>query len=205
MQKAVKTLLVMIISLCLTAGAAYAKQEYSGFLVDYSQLKPGPKGGVAKVYRKEGVDYKKYSKIMMDHVVFYFKDDAQDKGIDPLEMAELSHKFHKAVQAALRGSYPLVEAPGPDVMRVRVAITNLELPKRTFKSLMTGKGPGIGEISMEFESLDSVTGERIAAGVDQRTGTRLESLRRFSTAEDAFKFWAQRLRLRLDEVHGKAR
>jgi len=203
MQNGVKVLQVMIISLCLSAGAAYAKQEYSGFLVDYSQLKPGPKGGIARVYRRDGVDYKKYSKIMMDHVVFYFKDDAADKGIDPLEMAELSHKFHKEVQAALRGSYPLVEEPGPDVMRVRVAITNLELPKRSLKSIMTGKGPGVGEISMEFESLDSVTGQRIAAGVDQRTGTRLESLRRFSTAEDAFKFWAQRLRLRMDEVQGK--
>ena len=204
MRNILKILHVMIISLCLSAGAAYANQEYSGFLVDYSQLKPGPKGGVAKVYRKDGVDYKKYSKIMMDHVVFYFKDDAAEKGIDPLEMAELSHKFHKQVQAALQGHYPLVEEPGPDVMRLRVAITNLELPKRTagmLKSIMTGKGPGLGEISMEFESLDSVTGQRIAAGVDQRTGTRLESLRRFSTAEDAFKFWAQRLRLRMDEVH----
>ena len=67
----------------------------------------------------------------------------------------------------------MVEEPGPDVMRLRVAITNLELPKRSLKSIMTGKGPGLGEISMEFESLDSVTGQRIAAGVDQRTGTRI--------------------------------
>ena len=208
MRSVLKILNIMVISLCLTAGAAYAKQEYSGFLVDYSQLKPGPKGGVAKVYRKEGVDYKKYSKIMMDHVVFFFKDDAAEKGIDPLEMAELSHKFHQAAKDALSGAYPMVEESGPDVMRVRVAITDLELPKRTvgmLKSIMTGKGPGLGEISMEFESLDSVTGQRIAAGVDQRTGTRLESLRRFSTAEDAFKFWAQRLRLRMDEVHGKSK
>jgi len=208
MRSVLKILNIMVVSLFLLAGAVQAKQEYSGFLVDYSQLKPGPKGGVAKVYRKEGVDYKKYSKIMMDHVVFFFKDDAAEKGIDPLEMAELSHKFHQAAKDALSGAYPMVEESGPDVMRVRVAITDLELPKRTvgmLKSIMTGKGPGLGEISMEFESLDSVTGQRIAAGVDQRTGTRLESLRRFSTAEDAFKFWAQRLRLRMDEVHGKSK
>jgi hypothetical protein len=195
----------MVIGLFLFAGTARAKQEYSGFLVDYSRLKPGPKGGVSKMYRKEGVDYKKYSKILMDHVVFYFKDDAEEKGIDPLEMAELSHTFHKEVKAALQGSYPLVEKPGLDVMRVRVAITDLELPKRSLKGLMTGKGSDVGEISMEFEFLDSATSERIVAGVDRRTGTRLESQRRFSTAEDAFKFWAQRLRLRLDEAHGKAR
>jgi hypothetical protein len=205
MRSVLKSFTIMVIGLFLFAGTARAKQEYSGFLVDYSRLKPGPEGGVAKVYRKQGVDYKKYSRIMLDHVVFYFKDDAAEKGIDPLKMAELSHKFHKEAQAALQGSYPLVEEPGPDVMRVRVAITDLELPKRSLKGLMTGKGPGVGEISMEFEFLDSATGERIVAGVDRRTGTRLDSLRRFSTAEDAFKFWAQRLRLRLDEAHGKAR
>jgi hypothetical protein len=205
MRSVLKSFTIMIIGLFLFAGTARATQEYSGFLVDYSQLKPGPKGGVAKVYRKEGVDYKKYSKILMDHVVFYFKDDAEEKGIDPLEMAELSHKFHKEVKAALQGSYPLVEEPGPDVMRVRVAITDLELPKRSLKSIMTGKGPGVGEINMEFEFLDSETNERIVAGVDRRTGTMIQNLRRFGTAEDAFTFWAQRLRQRMDEAHGRAR
>ena len=205
MRSVLKSFTIMLIGLFLFAGTARATQEYSGFLVDYSQLKPGPKGGVAKVYRKEGVDYKKYSKILMDHVVFYFKDDAEEKGIDPLEMAELSHKFHKEAKAALQGAYPLVDAPGPDVMRVRVAITDLELPKRSLKSIMTGKGPGVGEINMEFEFLDSETNERIVAGVDRRTGTMIQNLRRFGTAEDAFKFWAQRLRQRMDEAHGKAR
>jgi hypothetical protein len=206
MRSVLKGLIIMVISLFVLSGAVQAKKEYSGFLVDYSQLKPGPQGGIAKVYKKEGVNFSKYSKIMMDHVVFFFKDDAQEKGIDPIEMAELSHKFHKEARAALGSAYPFVEEPGPNVMRVRVAITDLELPKRTpgmLKSIMTGKGPGLGEISMEFEFLDSENNERIAAGVDHRTGTRLESMRRFSTAEDAFKFWAQRLRLRLDEAHGK--
>ena len=206
MRSVLKYLGVAIMSLFFLAAAAQAKQEYSGFLVDYSQLKPGPPGGVAKLYRKEGVNYNKYTKIMMDQVVFFFKDDAEERGIDPIDMAELSHKFHKEATAALGSAYPLVEEPGPDVMRVRVAITDLELPKRTagmLKSILTGKGPGLGEISMEFEFLDSKTNQRIVAGVDHRTGTRLESLRRFATAEEAFKFWAQRLRQRMDEAHGK--
>jgi len=208
MRSVVKIFSIMVISLFLVSGAAQAKQEYSGFLVDYSQLKPGPQGGVAKVYKKEGVNFNKYSKIMMDHVVFFFKDDAQEKGIDPIEMAELSHKFHKEARAAIGSAYPFVEEPGPDVMRVRVAITDLELPKKTpgmLKSIMTGKGPGLGEISMEFEFLDSETNQRIAAGVDRRTGTMIQNLSRFGTAEDAFKFWAGRLLLRMDEAHGKSK
>jgi hypothetical protein len=88
---------IAVVGIFLSAAVAQAKlkpKEYSGFLVDYSQLKPGPRGGVAMVYRKKGVDFKKYNKIMLDHVVFYLKEDAENKGIDPVEMAELSKKFH---------------------------------------------------------------------------------------------------------------
>jgi len=219
-----KTRIIGIIVACifLSLGVAQAKlkpKEYSGFLVDYSQLKPGPKGGVAMVYRKQGVDFKKYNKIMLDHVVFYLKDDAENKGIDPVEMAELSEKFHKSAIDGLGDAYPLVDKPGPDVMRIRVAITDLELPSHTANTIntilpvgpsistvkkgATGKGPAVGEISMEFEFLDSETNQRIAAGVDRRAGGKIDSMNKLGTAEDAFKFWAQRLRMRLDEVHGK--
>jgi hypothetical protein len=194
-------------------------KEYSGFLVDYSQLKPGPEGGVAKVYKKEDADFKKYKKIMLDHVVFYLKEESAHKGIDPVELAELSQQFHKAAVEELDIAYPLVGKPGPDVMRVRVAITDLELPEKskdavntvlpagfvvsTVKSGAAGKDAGVGEISMEFEILDSVTSQRIAAGVDRRAIGTIESATKFATAEDAFKFWVTRLRTRLDEVHGK--
>jgi hypothetical protein len=219
-----KTRIIGIIVACifLSLGVAQAKlkpKEYSGFLVDYSQLKPGPKGGVAMVYRKKGVDFKKYNKIMLDHVVFYLKDDAKNKSIDPVQMAELSQKFHQSAIDALGSAYPLVDKPGPDVMRIRVAITDLELPSHTANAIntilpegtaistvkkgATGKGTAVGEISMEFEFLDSETNQRIVAGVDRRAGDKIDSTNKLGTAEDAFKFWAQRLRTRLDEVHGK--
>ena len=213
---------IIVACIFLSLGVAQAKlkpKEYSGFLVDYSQLKPGPKGGVAMVYRKQGVDFKKYNKIMLDHVVFYLKDDAENKGIDPVEMAELSERFHKSAIDGLGAAYPLVDKPGPDVMRIRVAITDLELPSHTANAIntilptgtaistvkkgSTGRGTAVGEISMEFEFLDSETNQRIAAGVDRRAGGKTDSMNKLGTAEDAFKFWAQRLRMRLDEVHGK--
>ncbi len=104
-------------------------------------------------------------------------------------------------------------------MRVRVAITDLQLPIRTLNAVssvvpagiaiglvkkgLTGKSTGVGEISMEFELLDSQSNGRLAAGVDRRAGGKVDSMTRLGTAEDAFKFWAQRLRTRLDEFHGK--
>jgi len=222
MKNVLRILLIAVISLGVSIGISYAGLKikgYSGFLGDYSQLKPGPKGGVAQVYVKEGVNFKQYNKIMLDQVVFYFKQDAENQAIDPDEMKELADKYNRAVIDALGDAYPLVSESAPDVMRVRVAITDLQLPIRTLnaassvvpagiaiglvKKGLTGKSTGVGEISMEFELLDSQSNGRLAAGVDRRAGGKVSSMTKFGTAEEAFKFWAQRLRTRLDEFHGK--
>ena len=221
MKKIFHLVSIACISLCLGAGCAGTLEvkEHSGFLGDYSKLQKGPEGGIEQRYIKEGVNFKQYNKIMLDQVRFYFKNNAADKGIDADEMKELANTFHKAVIDALGGAYPLVANPGPDVMRIRVAITDMELPNRalntittvvpaglaisTIKSGITGKGSFVGEISMEFECLDSTTNAVIGEGVDRRSGGKVDSMSKFGTAEEAFKFWAQRLRTWLDGVHGK--
>jgi len=222
MRKLLHTVSIAIISLCLAVGCAGQKlavKDYSGFLGDYSKLQAGPEGGVDQRYIKEGVNFKQYNKIMLDQVKFYFKNDAADKGIDADAMKELSDTFNRAVIDALGSAYPLVAKPGPNVMRIRVAITDMELPNRalntittvvpvglaisTIKSGITGKGTFVGEISMEFEVLDSTTNEVLAEGVDRRSGGKIDSMSKFGTADEAFKFWAQRLRIWLDGVHGQ--
>lgn len=221
MRNSVCLLFSIALSACLGIGCAGSlkAEKNAGFLKNYSQMQPGPSGGVAKVYMKPGADLKKYNKIMFDQVVFYFKDDAANKAVDPQEMQELSQTFHKAVVAAINNAYPLVAQPGPDVMRVRVAITGYDPPYQVLNTIstvvpvglglslvkqgVTGKGTGCGEISMEFEFLDSQTSEVIASGIDRRAGGKVESMTKFGTADEAFKFWAQRLRTRLDEAHGK--
>lgn len=220
MSRCTGMLLMTLLCFSLALGIAYAGlevKEYSGFLGDYSQLKPGPEGGVAKVYVKEGVDFTKYKKIMCDEVVFYFKEDAANKGISAEEMKELSDKFHRAFIDTVGNAYPMVGEAGPDVLRVRAAITNLDLPNRALNTVssvvpagialslvkkgLTGKSTGVGEISMEFELLDSQSSERLAAGVDRRAGAKVDSFTKFGSADEAFKFWAGRLRTRLDQYN----
>jgi len=222
MKNLYKLLSVAVISLCLTIGCAGQKlagENYSGFLLDYSKLEPDPEGGVAKRYIKPGVDFKQYNKIKLDQVRFYFKPDAADKGIEPDAMKELANIFDKAVIDALGSAYPIVAKPGPDVMRIRVAITNMELSFRAANAIASvtpeglvnstintggaGKDTGVGEIRMEYEFLDSSTNQLIAGGVDRRSVGQIDSVSKFGTADEAFKFWAQRLRRWLDEVHGK--
>jgi hypothetical protein len=221
MENAKKRAFLMAMSfiLVLMAGCARQQVKYSGFLDKYPTFQPGPSGGVDLVYVKKGVDFSKYDKVMFDQVVFYLKKDSKYKGIQPEEMKELADMFHLAAAKALEGAYPIVGKPGTDVLRVRVAITNIELgnPAKStittvlpvglavsiLKKAATGKHTGVGSAGMEAEFLDSLTNERVAAAIDEQEGSKLSGMTKFGSAKEAFEFWAQRLRTFLDKAHGK--
>jgi hypothetical protein len=221
-----RQVLVILVGFSLAIATGCTKQQikYSGFLEDYPDFKPGPEGGADMVYLKEGVDFSVYKRVMIDHVVFFFKDDAKYKGIHPEELQELSRAFHLEMAYALRGAgaYPSAEEPAPDVLRIRFAITDVVQSKpslQAFSAVMppglvmssikkskTGSHVGVGQASMEAELLDSMTNERIGAVIDTKTAGKFEltdEMTRWRHAKDAFKFWAKRLRKWLDEVHGK--
>jgi len=214
--------LMMGIALTIAMGCATKKVSYSGFLTDYPVFKPGPEGGADFVYMKEGVDFASYDKVMMDQVVFYFKEDADYKGVHPEELQELASAFNESVFDALQDAYPLVGKPGPGVLRIRTAITDVASSKpalntistflpiglaiSTAKKAATGVHSGVGQASMEAEFLDSQTNERLGAAIDTKAGEKykvVKGMDKWGHAKDAFNFWAKRLRTWLDEVHGR--
>lgn len=210
--------LIMGLIFIVSAGCA-GQAKQSGFLGDYPQFQKGPSGGADWVYLKPGVDFSKYNKVMLDPVVFFLKEDSKYKGIDADQFKELADSFHKAAIDALAGGYPIVSDPGPDVLRVRVAITDIEVSKpalsavttvvpmglamSTIKKGVTGKHTGVGGASMEAELLDSQTNDRLAAAIDEKSGSKLSGLTKYGAAKEAFEFWSKRLRKFLDEAHGK--
>lgn len=209
--------MMAIASVIVIVVGCATKKGHSGFLGQYPIFEQGQKG-VDKRYLKAGVNFGQYNKIMMDEVVFYFKSDADYKGIQPSEIQELNEEFNKAFIEELDDVYPLTEKPGPDVMRIRVAITELEpsssvsgtmstfipigLGVSLIKKGTTGEFLGIGSASMEAEFLDSTSNERIAAVIDKDPGGKLD-IGKLSPAKSAFRFWAKRLRGFLDQAHGK--
>jgi hypothetical protein len=187
-------LLAVILAFAIVVGCAETSKKQSGFFKDYPPFKPG-KEGVDWVYIKEGSDFKQYKNIMLDQVVFYFKEDTENKGINPNDIIELTEAFQKAFVDALNDAYPLTDQPGPGVLRVRIAITDIEPSS-------SGVGTtGIGSASMEAELLDSMSNERIGAAIDKDPGGKLD-LGKLTPAKKAFEFWAKRLRAFLDDVHG---
>jgi len=212
MMNAARMILSVVLGLVLTASVAFAADDFtrSGFLGNpsiYDLLKPGEAGGHR--WLKPGVDLKKYNKFMVDSVIFFLADKADYKGIDPQEMKELCDEFNKAIVAAFKDKLPIVSEPGPDVARVRFAITNVQ-PSRPGVSAVTSIVPvglgvslvkkgatggwvGSGETATELMILDTTTNEIVAMGATKRAAAFEERFSKWGSAREAFKFWSEKL------------
>lgn len=210
-----------VIGLVLLVSASFAAEpKYSGFLGDYYKyLQPGPEGGAKMRWLKPGIDFSKYNKLMIDSVIFYFADDSEYKGIDPQFMKEMADLFNKDLVEALKGAYPIVAEPGPDVARFRFAITGIKQSRPVLSGITsvvpvglaislvkkgaTGSWTGSGATSAELMVTDSMTNDVIGVMVDEKTAGFSERFSKWGSADEAFKFWAERVKIAMDEIHNK--
>ena len=231
MKTSVRTILALVMGIalvtftisCASTGSqskgAVAEAQKVGFLGDYAKnLQPGPEGGAKMRWLKPGVDFGKYNKVMLDSVVFFLADQSEYKGIDPQAMKELADSCDQQVVNVLKGTYPIVAEPGPDVVRIRFAITDLEQSRPVLSAITTvvpiglgislikkgatGAWTGSGATGAELMAIDSMSGDVIAVAQDKRTAGFGERFSKWGSAEDAFKFWGERLKLFLDQAHG---
>ncbi|MDX9788180.1 MAG: DUF3313 domain-containing protein [Desulfobacterales bacterium] len=196
-----------------------ADQAATEFLGEYAKnLGPGPKDGVKMRWLKPGVDFGKYNKVMLDSVIFFFAADSKYKGMDPQELKELADAFNLQIINALNEKYPIVGDPGPDVLRLRIAVTDLKssspvmsgitsvvpvgLGLSLVKKGATGSWSGSGATSIEFMALDSATNDVVAVAKDDRSAAFSERFSKWGSAEEAFKFWGERIKLFMDGAHG---
>lgn len=221
----------------LLAGCASTKEasgpKYTGFLSDYSRLVPDKDGSKAMRYRNPEADMSKYRKILLERIIVWLKDDAAYKGIDPDAMKAMTDYFHEAIIRELGSDYPIVTEPGPDVLRVRVAVTDL-VPTKTAMSVIVlavpfasaadlasgaatkggaGSPPYLGRAGIEVEGIDSETLQPVFSYVEERRGKKYDvedpaggyfkGFTEWGHVKKAFDFWAKKFRTRLDDANGK--
>jgi len=203
-----------LIGMMFLAGCATTPPQKSVFLGEYyNKLQPIGEGGETKVWIKPGADFTKYKKVMVDYVIFSFADESEYKGIDANEMKKLADDASLALVNALKEDFPVVAEPGPDVIRLRAAITDLKqsspvlsgvtsvLPVGAAISLIkhgtTDSWTGSGATTAELMVLDSMTNEVLAAGEDKQVAGYTDRSSKWGSAEDAFKAWGERIANRL--------
>ena len=188
-------------------------KRYSGFLGDYSKLKKSRKLEGAMSYENPSKSLKEYDKFIIDRVVVHFAPNAEGIGVDPLRVKQVADYLHREMWQALSIRYQVVDTPGPGVLRIRAAITDIKTtvpimnihPGTKLLGQLTGLG--LGGASMEWEAVDSQTGERVLAVVDSRKGgfNPFPSGAGFDEvghAEEVMRHWAKRFVGRVDKAHG---
>jgi len=122
-------MLMFLMSTILLVGCAaqqLTSYETSGFLGSYANFKPSSEDQPNLVYLNPARDLRQYNKVLIDHVVVYFNPESKNKGVDPVQLNQLTQYFHQAIVDALKDRYPIVDRPGEGVLRIRTAITDVE-------------------------------------------------------------------------------
>ncbi len=71
------------------------------------------------------LDLSPYQRVIIDPVDVVLDPEAADRPVNPAELAALADYLRQALIVAVRDAYPVVEKPGPDVLRLRVALTDV--------------------------------------------------------------------------------
>ena len=165
----------------------------AGFLSDYSKISTTKQADGSYEYKDTTVDFGKYNKLLVDRIKIFFKDDSDYKGIDPDELKELTDYFYEAINKAVGDAYPMVTEAGPDVLRLRIAVTDL-VPNKPEASVATlvipfawvadaGSGVAKGEVgstvftghaTIEVEALDSSSSKQLVAFIETEAGKKYD-------------------------------
>jgi hypothetical protein len=185
------SLAALVLGGCASApgGGSSSLGQYRGVLSQPQRLEAVP--GQAGAYRwiASDADLGKYRKVELDRIRVRLDDNVEYKSIDPGSLSALVDYFGQAIQKALGPQYPLVNQPGPDVLRVRItlvdivpndvdvtgAMTVLGGPIATaMVSRVSGEPPGaapyMGRTGVAVEFVDSQTGRLIGEYADTQFG-----------------------------------
>ena len=185
--------------LLLSVGCASVETQYSGFLNDYSAMKPSEVVEGLLVQKHPTKNIGDYEKFFVEPVEVRLHEDAKghDK-VEPEKLEELSTYFYDQAVLALTEGYTVVDKEGEGVLVVRAAITDAfaSKPYLNLHWSTTAIGKGLGGASMEAEFIDAVTREQILAVVDARLGKRLhytKGLTKWGHTEDIINGWVKLL------------
>jgi hypothetical protein len=194
----------------------------SGFLSDYSMLRRGKEGQAISVYWNDQADFNSYTKIMIEPVTIWTNPDAELNEVPAEESQELANAFHQVLHDTLSEDFEIVQVPGPNTIRLRVALTeaiasnpvldtiSTYVPQARLVSTVFTLGSDtkafVGQARAEGEARDAQSGVLLAAGIDERAGTKAlggNTLDSWGDVRKAFEVWAVRFRDNLRERRGQ--
>ncbi|MDW3095507.1 MAG: DUF3313 domain-containing protein [Gammaproteobacteria bacterium] len=223
----IRNIIVACIILLILSPLLIAKEKHerSGFLENYPNFERNKETG-AEVWfksKKEGVKVlKPYRKILLSPVEIWLTESSH-KGINPDALKAMTDYFTIALHEKLKYGYEFVDQPGPGVLHLRIAITNVTRtkPKRKWYGYVpvalvvsgakkvaqsaAGETVDLVEASIELEGLDSVSEERIVAAIDTHQSSKVKREKgsaNWTPMKEILDHWAEKISERMDEARG---
>lgn len=156
--------------------------ERSAFLGDVSELEPGKGDDPSLVYISPAVDFSAYESVVIDSVSVWHASGASPDSLPVAELRALAERFESAIRTRMQGSsFEVVGEPRAGALRIRAALT--EGGHSQAKLDPSGAHGAIADASenispdtlaflrrgaIELELVDAVTGQRLAAAIDDR-------------------------------------
>jgi len=193
------------------AAAAVAQAKDSGFLKDYSQLRPekDATGVERRVWVSPKFARPAYEKLLVEPVVFY-PEPRPTKQLSARDLKEMREYLDTTIRHLLAGVVQLADAPGPGVARVRVAVTATEVEGGSLKPYQllpiamvvtaarkAASGPQHDvKLALEMDVTDSASGEPLARAVRPAKGVEVEGGQQLTLAlaKPRIDQWAESVR-----------
>lgn len=196
------------------------------FLTNYDLLKPrastktGQPGDMAYVAPGAVKRLSAYNAVMVDQPEILFSPDSKIKGMKPDDLKALSEALRDTISGSLAaGGYSVSQKPGPGVVYLRVALTDVMVEKKKRGLLAyTPAGAVIKagtdlvketfnkvdfiELTFQAEIVDSMSNDVLGALVAERGTRKAEGQKETRIDMDEMRQnmrgWSNRLRCQLD-------
>ncbi len=193
-----------------TRGRYFEDAQHSGFLRDYSQLKPREGYDAQEVYVSPNAAWRQYNAIYIESVSLWVADESKKPSAE--DQKKLTDMLYKSLHEKLGEKFKLVDRPGAGVIQIRAALTEARgahvvlntvttvIPQARAASTILGLGTDtaalVGAASMEVEATDAISNDRLAAAVDSRAGTKgvMRMLSKWADVEAICDHWGERAR-----------
>jgi len=191
--------------------------EWSGVFDDYSHLHPGGPGDLAFIYVNPAAKWTTYDAVLLEPVTLWRSGRDSLAPIPEADLVQLVTRFEDAVRRRLGEGFRLVDAPGPGVLRIRLAITaaresdrGLDVLTATPDAVLASADAPIHPelmtfidgASLEGEIRDATTDELLAEGVDRRPPNAPHFVT-WADVDRAAARWADRTCTRLEKRTGR--
>jgi len=170
-----------------------------------------------ELYVAPGVSLAHYQRVIIDPIEVEFRPgwrqqhpDLSDRDFESLRQ-QLATQLHDALVSELaRGGYTVAEAPAPDVLQVRMRITDAEFEAPETGVDKTTQAYSDGKLTLRLHGYDAPSGSLVARARDHkedmrsRVPQRVDRVTALRNAQEIFEQWAQEIRSALDVARVKA-